>query len=71
MESINQDIHDLDAILITHEHSDHIKGISVLSKNVDIPVYANKKTLDEIEKKRVLFQKATHLKQMKHLKLMI
>ena len=51
LESINQDIHDLDAILITHEHSDHIKGISVLSKNVDIPVYANKKTLDEIEKK--------------------
>ena len=51
LESINQDIHDIDAILITHEHADHIKGIGVLSKNIDVPIYANKKTLDEIEKK--------------------
>ena len=51
LESIGEDINDLDAILITHEHSDHIKGLGVLSKNVDIPIYANKKTLDEIEKK--------------------
>ena len=51
LESINQDIHDIDAVLITHEHSDHIKGLGVLSKNIDVPIYANKKTLDEIEKK--------------------
>lgn len=32
---------DLDAIVVTHEHSDHIKGISVLSKKFNIPVYAH------------------------------
>lgn len=30
----------LDAILITHEHSDHVSGIGVLSRRYDIPVYA-------------------------------
>ena len=30
----------LDAILVTHEHSDHVSGIGVLSRKYDIPVYA-------------------------------
>ncbi len=32
---------DIDAIFVTHEHSDHISGIRVLSKKYNIPVYAN------------------------------
>lgn len=32
---------DLSAVFITHEHTDHIKGIEVLSKKYGIPVYAN------------------------------
>ncbi|ADK17208.1 MULTISPECIES: MBL fold metallo-hydrolase [Clostridium] len=32
---------DIDAILVTHEHSDHIKGVGVLSRKYDIPIYAN------------------------------
>ncbi len=35
---------DLDGILITHEHSDHIKGIQVLVKRCHIPVYARPAT---------------------------
>ncbi|RIL09057.1 MAG: MBL fold metallo-hydrolase [Proteobacteria bacterium] len=31
----------LDAIIVTHEHSDHIKGISVLSRRYKLPVFAN------------------------------
>ena len=31
---------ELTAILITHEHSDHIKGLSVLLKSAPVPVYA-------------------------------
>ena len=31
---------DLSGILITHEHTDHIAGLSVLLKNYNIPLYA-------------------------------
>ena len=31
----------LDAILITHEHSDHIKGVDKLAKTYNIPIYAH------------------------------
>lgn len=40
------DINDLDAILVTHEHTDHTKGLGTLSKKYNIPVYANTKTWD-------------------------
>lgn len=36
----------LDAILVTHEHSDHISGVRVLSKKFNIPVYATEKTIE-------------------------
>lgn len=32
--SINVDPFSIDAILITHEHSDHVKGLAVFSKNI-------------------------------------
>lgn len=35
---------DLDAILITHEHSDHIQGLSVLARRWNVPVYATQAT---------------------------
>lgn len=31
---------DLTAILVTHEHIDHIRGVGVLSRKFDLPVYA-------------------------------
>ena len=31
--------HDLDAILVTHEHSDHIKGVGALARKYKLPVY--------------------------------
>jgi len=31
----------VDAILVTHEHIDHIGGVGVLSRRFNIPVYAN------------------------------
>lgn len=34
------DISDLSAILITHEHIDHVKGIKTFVKRYDIPIYA-------------------------------
>lgn len=35
---------DLDAILVSHEHADHIQGVGVLSRRFRLPVYINRKT---------------------------
>ncbi|MFM9280818.1 MBL fold metallo-hydrolase [Paenibacillus jiagnxiensis] len=35
---------DLDGILVTHEHSDHIKGLGAVARKYSLPVYANEKT---------------------------
>lgn len=44
LKQINEDAKDIDAILVTHEHIDHIKGIGVLSRRYDIPIYSNEAT---------------------------
>lgn len=31
---------DLDGILVTHEHSDHIKGLGVVARKCGVPIYA-------------------------------
>ena len=40
---------DLNGILITHEHSDHIQGLGVFSRKYQIPIYATKGTLEGIK----------------------
>lgn len=42
--------HDIDGILVSHEHSDHIKGVGILSRRYQLPVYANEKTWKAMEK---------------------
>ncbi|WP_129596316.1 MBL fold metallo-hydrolase [Anaerophilus nitritogenes] len=44
MESIGEDIKRVCGILVTHEHNDHIKGIGILSRRFNIPIYANNNT---------------------------
>lgn len=39
--SIGEVSSNIDGIFITHEHSDHVKGVGVLSRKYDIPIYAN------------------------------
>lgn len=41
---INVDISEIDAILITHDHSDHILGLKLLAYKLGIPVLANCET---------------------------
>lgn len=51
LNSIDVDPKDLDAILVTHEHLDHIKGVGVLSRRYDLPIYANGQTWSGMETK--------------------
>lgn len=36
------------AILLTHDHSDHIKGLRILQKQLGVPVYASAATLEAV-----------------------
>lgn len=40
----------LDAIVVTHEHSDHTKGVGILSRKYHLPVYANEPTFNAMAK---------------------
>ncbi|MDH3573880.1 MAG: MBL fold metallo-hydrolase [Desulfobacteraceae bacterium] len=44
LKSRGLDPKNLDAILVSHEHSDHIQGVGVLSRRYKLPVYINSKT---------------------------
>jgi phosphoribosyl 1,2-cyclic phosphodiesterase len=49
LKDIEQNPEELDAIFVTHEHSDHIKGVGVLSRRYNIPIYANEPTWKAME----------------------
>ena len=52
LHSIDVDPNSIDGILITHEHSDHIKGVGLFSKKFNIPVYANIETWNAMEEQK-------------------
>ena len=41
----NVDAADLDAVLLTHEHRDHVAGLATLAKWYHLPIYSRRKTL--------------------------
>lgn len=51
LDRIKQDPTEIKAIFVTHEHSDHIKGVGIISRKFDIPVYTNQLTWDAMAPK--------------------
>lgn len=48
-QQIGRHLKDVTAILVTHEHSDHIKGLGVIARKYQLPIYANEKTWKAME----------------------
>lgn len=46
----NETLEGLNGIFVTHEHFDHIQGVGILSRKFDAPIYATKKTWEEMHK---------------------
>ena len=44
MKKIDRSLKDVDAIFVTHEHSDHTHGVGVLARRYGMDVYANEDT---------------------------
>lgn len=58
LETLGVSADTIDAIVLTHEHGDHIRGVSVFSRRFKVPVYANRGTFKHGRKGLgLLFQK--------------
>ncbi len=40
---------DIQGLLVTHEHSDHVKGLGVLARRYGMPIYATAGTIEELK----------------------
>jgi phosphoribosyl 1,2-cyclic phosphodiesterase len=49
LNEIDMTTRDVDAILVTHEHADHIKGLGVLARRYGIPIYSTEGTIRAIK----------------------
>ena len=56
MATIGRAPENLTAVLVTHEHSDHVNGLPALNKKLHVPLYCNRPTKEAIE-----FQSQTKL----------
>ena len=66
LEKMNLNLDDIDALLLTHAHNDHTRGLKVLLKHTNFKIYANKDIIKEltvdIDKERIeLYDSIMHL----------
>lgn len=43
------DLADIDAIVVSHEHADHVAGLGAICKNHSMPVFANRLTAEAVQ----------------------
>ena len=62
LKEINENPEEIEGILITHEHGDHIQGAGILSRKYNIPIYITKESysicaakLGKIEEENLIF----------------
>ncbi len=60
MEAARLDIQDLNAIVVSHEHSDHVRGVGVLARRYDLPVYMTQGTASAAAKQLGRIDKLHH-----------
>jgi phosphoribosyl 1,2-cyclic phosphodiesterase len=46
--TLNVSVRDIQGILITHEHTDHMRGAAILAKKYGLPIYANRGTAGQL-----------------------
>ena len=51
LKQLEVDGRQLTGVLITHEHSDHIKGVGAISRQFNVPIYANEETWQAMDSK--------------------
>ncbi len=51
--SLGRDIRDVDAVLISHDHSDHARCAGIYSRKFHLPVYVTEATLDAAGRERL------------------
>lgn len=51
LKALGESIDRIDAVFLTHEHSDHAQGIRGLIKRSGLPVFANRDTADAVQTK--------------------
>ncbi len=51
LKDINLSLNDIDAVFVTHEHSDHIDGVGVISRKYNLPIYATEGTWENMYQK--------------------
>lgn len=52
LETVGVDVRSVHGVLISHDHSDHIKGAGVLQRKFDLPIYLTRKTCETAARNR-------------------
>lgn len=60
LEALDIDPKTIKGILITHEHSDHIKGVGIISRKYDLPIYATAPTWQRMMNENMIGKIAEH-----------